>query len=576
MSSWLDYGILVPATAKGQIKVECPKCQHTRQKHHRDKPLSVNIAEGVWNCFHCGWTGTLSDRKNSYHNFKPKKNYRIPEYKKAEPIDKVVEWFSKRGISAATLKKHEIGHSSHYFPQTEKIESCIQFPYKKDGIVVNIKYRDGRKNFCQEKDAEPVAFNFDSIKGRQEIIIVEGEIDCLSIEEAGFDYSCSVPNGAINENDKSTDGKLEFISSLQETIESAKKIIIAVDSDSSGKRLESELARRIGKEKCWRTVWPEGCKDANDVLVKYGKDKLRELIENAESYPIEGLLRFSEFEREICDIYENGYKQGESTGWLDIDEYYTVRRGELTIITGVPSHGKSSWLDHLLINLANMKNWRFAIFSPENYPIERHFASLAEKIIKKPFNRGYSERMSKEDLEMAIDWIDKMFYPLAPNENDYSLDTILSLARAAVCRYGVNGVVLDPWNEIDHLRPIGMSETEYISLSLTKIRRFARINDVHFWVVAHPTKLYRDKDGNYPVPNLYDISGSAHWRNKTDNGLVIWRDMESQIDEIELHVQKIRFREIGKTGKAKLRYDRMTGCFSDTKLRVAETVWLPF
>lgn len=102
--------------------------------------------------------------------------------------------------------------------------------------------------------------------------------------------------------------------------------------------------------------------------------------------------------------------------------------------------------------------------------------------------------------------------------------------------------------------------TEYISQSLTKVRRFARTYGVHVWLVAHPTKLVKDTKGCYPVPTPYDVSGSAHWRNKADNCLCVWRDVaQSECRVVDIHVQKIRFQEIGKPGKATLAYDYATG-----------------
>ncbi|MDE2470828.1 MAG: hypothetical protein KGL35_19300, partial [Bradyrhizobium sp.] len=93
---------------------------------------------------------------------------------------------------------------------------------------------------------------------------------------------------------------------------------------------------------------------------------------------------------------------------------------------------------------------------------------------------------------------------------------------------------------------------------------FGRRNRCHVFIVAHPQKLYRNKDGHYPVPTLYDISGSAHWRNKADNGIVVYRDInEPENPLVEIHVQKVRFREVGKVGGVELKYDKATGCYSD-------------
>src|SRR5262249_8516738 len=108
------------------------------------------------------------------------------------------------------------------------------------------------------------------------------------------------------------------------------------------------------------------------------------------------------------------------------------------------------------------------------------------------------------------------------------------------------GVVIDPWNELEHMRPQWMSETEYISESLSRIRRFARTYNCHVWVVAHPRILQRDKDGKRPVPTPYDVSGSAHWYNKADNCITVWRDVASDSKKAQIHIQKVRFKHVGK------------------------------
>jgi len=111
-----------------------------------------------------------------------------------------------------------------------------------------------------------------------------------------------------------------------------------------------------------------------------------------------------------------------------------------------------------------------------------------------------------------------------------------------------------------------MTETEYISQNLTKIRRFSRNHHCHVWVVSHPTKLFREGPENkYPVPTPYDISGSAHWRNKADNCITVWRDLnpENQSLETQIHIQKIRKKHLGQLGLAKLQYEYSTGRYRD-------------
>ena len=207
------------------------------------------------------------------------------------------------------------------------------------------------------------------------MIWVEGEMDKLAVEVAGFRNCVSVPNGAPVPGAKNYSASFGFLDSDRETVETVKRHIIAVDSDAPGARLEDELARRLGVEKCSRVRWPEGCKDANDVLAKHSAEDLRWFIENAEAFPIEGVFEISDRREDLLRLYEHGFEQCYLTGWRNLNSLYTVRPGELTAVTGIPSSGKSNFLDALLVNLARLHSWSFALFSPENLPLEHHMGS---------------------------------------------------------------------------------------------------------------------------------------------------------------------------------------------------------
>jgi twinkle protein len=235
----------------------------------------------------------------------------------------------------------------------------------------------------------------------------------------------------------------------------------------------------------------------------------------------------------------------------------------MTIVTGIPGSGKSTWVDALLANLVKTANWSFALFSPENWPIERHAQNLIEKFSMQPFDKsGYTkQRITRPDVEEMIGIINNYFYFLMPSDDSMTVEDILEKAKVCIYRFGVNGIVIDPWNELDH--DFGSkTETQYISEKLGKIRRFARLNNVHIWIVAHPQKLSKGENGKYKAPTMYEISGGAHWRNKADVGICVHRpDMRNDVTEV--YVQKVRFREIGKIGAVELRYARETGTYSD-------------
>lgn len=562
MKTWADFGLDVPDNATGEYYTTCPQCSKERKKK-TVKCLSANVDEGVWCCHHCGFSGTLKSGMQRHELHWQKPAYRKPEPRKIVDLPELaLEWFSKRGIGQDTLRRFKIQAAKVYMPQVEEFVSTIVFPYYRNGELVNAKYRDGRKNFRMEVGAERLLFNFDAIGER--VIITEGEVDAMSVWESGCEIpAVSVPDGAPSITAKNYESKFTFLESAYQALDGAKEIIIAVDSDEPGKRLEEELARRIGREKCKRVVWPDDCKDANEVLVKHGHKALQDCIAAAQPFPINGVFSVADLSQKVDVLWERGWERGQSTGFPNLDEFYTVRPGEFTVVTGIPNSGKSNFIDHMLVKLANRHGWRFAMFSPENQPLEDHMARMLEKYSGKPFQDGPTERMSPSERDNAKSWLNDHFRWILPDEDaDWTVDDVLSRAKELVFRFGIKGLVIDPWNELEMQVQDRESETNYISRELKRIRQFGRKYGVHVWVVAHPTKLFKDKDGNFPVPTPYDISGSAHWRNKADNCISVWRDFsDPDSRHIEVHVQKIRFRQIGRLGFAQFHYQPVTATY---------------
>jgi twinkle protein len=536
-----EFGIDVPAGASGHYRTTCPQCSKDRRKANV-KCLSVNISEGMWYCHHCFWKGSTKG-----HTFdEVVEHFERPRFTKTNLPADAVKWFEKRGIPVEVLVEEGISWGA---------KKDLQFPYHKDGEVVNIKHRTLEKVFWQEKGAETCFYRHDEISklSSDTLIITEGEIDALSLLVAKFSMVTSIPDGAPSADSKTFQTKFDFMERAQGILDAYDKIVIAVDNDGPGRRLEQELVRRIGAERCLKVEWPEGCKDANDVLVKRGWEPLRALILSAKPYPVEGLFQCLDFSREVECLYDKGEQRGLSTGMPGLDELYTVRPAEFSVITGIPAHGKSNVMDFIAVRMAQQHGWKFLFFSPENWPVERHIQSLLEKSLGKPFSRpkAMQDRMTRDQMKSGMKWLQQHFHFLYPESGTFSLDTILVKARAAVLRYGVHGIVIDPWNELDHNFE-NLSEAQYLSRELSKLRQFARRNGVHVWVIAHPRNLIK-QNGIYQPPTMYEISGGAHWRNKADNGLCVFRE-NFENNQTKIIVQKIRFREVGKPGEATVSY----------------------
>lgn len=552
-TDYLKHGIIVDREPNraGEVALLCPRCSDTRVKK-TVRCLSLNIIKGAWHCNHCEWSDGL--RLASVEKAKSPPVFSQPLISLHNLSDEAYEYLvADRFIDPEVLIRAGIASTNKPFE--------IVFPFMEDGAMVNYKVRQiGSKAMRAGTGCKTIMYGVDDIKPDQNLIIVEGELDKLAVDTAANnELACiSVPNGA--------NSNLDCLAYLEDKLPKLpQKIILAVDADDPGQQLESELARRIGRERCWRISWPDGCKDANDVLAEHGPAELLKIIQQADPYPVEGIFGLESVKSEILERYHNGTSQALNTGWPQIDKLYTVKTGYWTLITGIPSHGKSGWLDHLAINLAETYDWKFAICSPENQPIETHYSQLIEKRVGKSFLKSVGERMTLEELSVAADWVKERFHMIMPQENNMTIDAILERFRVCIFRYGCRGLIVDPYNELDHSRTGGMTETEYISSFISKIRRFCRANDVHIWLVAHPKKLEpKEIGGEYPVPRPYDIQGSSHWWSKADSAISIWRSLKPNADtSVEIHIQKIKPKYIGRPGLAKLHWDYNSGRYYD-------------
>jgi twinkle protein len=563
-----DFGIDLPSGSGTERYTTCPQCSKDRKRGSQKKPcLSVNVDKQVWRCHHCGWAGSLSQGAHRGNPAWQAPTYFPPTYNPSQGLsEQALQWFTKRGIPESVVRRNQITTGKTYMPQVGEFVNTIQFPFLRKGEVVNIKHRDHHKNFRMEGGAERLFYGLDDIDEGM-TVVVEGEMDKLAIETSGITACISVPDGAPAADTKNYSSKFDFMESAKDLLDKVKQFVIAVDSDAPGRRLEEELLHRFGRHRCALVRWPVDCKDANDVLMKLGSEALLLLIVNAEPPPIEGVVRVNDLHDSIDRLYHEGMPPGLNPGWPDLYPFYRISQGEFTVVTGIPGHGKSEFLDGLMVNMANNHDWVFGIFSPENHPIELHIAKLIEKKVGKPFAHGsHWVRMNPEEMAAAREWVNLHFHFIQPKNVDVpTLDETLELAESLVLREGIKGLVIDPWNELNHDRPSYVTETEHISRCLSKLRHFTRRQQLHTWVIAHPTKLEKNAKGDYPVPTPYDISGGANWRNKADNAISVYRpNLEESNGTVQVHVQKIRFKKNGRPGRCDFVYDTLSGRFKDS------------
>ena len=547
--------------------------------HNEKTPsFSVQPIKNFYKCFGCGKSGNaitfLMEHQGlgfidaitwlgNYYNIPIEETGTKKEYIKPQPrlekcSKKIIDYFEdKRKISNNTLLRFNITEAKEYMPQLKEEVDTICFNYYRDAELVNIKFRGAKKSFKMAKNGELIFFNLDAIKDEKECVITEGEIDCMSLYESGIYNAVSVPNGAAVAGNQ----RLEYLDNCYKYFDNKDKVVLMVDNDAPGLKLRDELARRIGYEKCYIVKYPDGCKDANDILIKYGKEELQNIVDAAILFPVYGVISMDDMYETVKEFYEEGYPQGYSAGVGEFDELLTFYPGQLTIVTGIPGSGKSEFVDWLMTCLARKSGWNWGVCSFENPP-EFHVTKLAEKFVNKSFafRKDPEHRMNEREFGYAIGMIDKHFKFVNLSLVDVTMDGLISKATELVKRYGINGLLFDPWNCIEH-KNNGLSETTYILECLNKLIIFLERYKVHGFLVAHPTKLQKDRStGKYEVPTLYNISGSAHFFNRTHNGFSVYRDFSN--DLVDVHVQKVKWSWLGKTGVASYRFDKYTRAYS--------------
>jgi len=519
---------------QGKSQGVCPLCSHDRKpKNQKDKCASYDWERGLGTCHNCNKTFQLHtfNRKG-----KAEKVYVKPTQpeEQAAVNDKVAEWFASRGISRSTLYELGVTDGDEFMPQTGKVEHAIQFNYFVGDQLVNVKYRDGRKNFKLYKGAEKVFYNINSIVGYEYCVIVEGEMDVLALHEAGVTNAVSVPNGAtLNTNN------LEYLDNTIDYFLDQEKIIIAVDSDEAGQALQQELIRRLGTEVCYIATFDD-CKDANEYLIKYGKEKLVSRITAATPVPLENVTTFRDIEGDVTDFVRNGFKPGYQIGLREFDSIFSTYTGQFITVTGIPSSGKSDFVDQMCVGYNQLYGWKTAYASPENQPTFLH----AHKLMRKIWGGMPSEAdINTEKWNTIADMCNSSFYHI--DMEKYTLEHVLKKGAELVKRKGIKCLVIDPYNKVRSAKP-STDVNQYTLDYLEQIDVFAKKYDVLVIVVAHPTKMYKDGNGKIEEPTMYNIKGGGEWYDASYHGLLVHRDYDART--VKVKVLKVKFQNLGENG----------------------------
>lgn len=544
----------------GHVKTFCPFC-HESRSNKSDRSLSIDTKSLGYRCHYCGAKGYLKSRMqetlaNIDKRFKPmKKEYRLPQKQpniqgKFEPS--FLEYFNKRGISEGTLLDMKVTKETEFIPQDNAKRGVIAFNYYLNGELVNVKYRTRDKHFKLISGAQLIPYNIDSIgdeaysSGEERACIVtEGECDTLTYVECGFKHVISVPNGA--------NSNLEWLDDFVDShFDRMATIYISVDNDRKGIEARNELVRRFGADVCKIVDYPKPCKDINEVLMQYGREKVKECIADAQDVKVSGIQGIYDIESGLDDLFYNGLKKGAVIGEENTDKILSFNTGMLTVVTGTPTSGKTYMLNYILVRLNIIHDWKVAFFSPEFYPTELHVSQVIETLGGARFNHS---NYNPSEYEVLKEYVSNNFFWIDPDDTDIS--SVLDRAKYLIRKKGIKAFVIDPFNALTDKERRNQKQDEYISDFLQKVRWFGRRYNVAMFVVMHPVKMQKLDSGLYPVCDLYDCKGASEIYDKADIGLTVWRNELENYGE--LHVTKMKFRHLGEKGHSTFRFNYNNG-----------------
>jgi len=522
----------------------CPKCSHERKKK-TDKCASVFWDTGLLSCNHCGEITQMHTYKKKNHD--TFKVYIKPVLKPKSNISPVViDWFkNQRGITEKTLIDCKISNSSRWMPKAGREIPVIEFNYFLFGELINIKSRGKNKDFIFEKEAELILYGLDDIIGQKEVVLVEGEPDKLSFWEAGIKNCASVPNGfTLPRPDGSSTINLNYLDDYYGVLEPVEKFYLAFDNDPAGQEGTKEFIRRLGAEKCYLVDFKD-CKDANDYLLKYGRDELKQLLAEAKQVPLDGIITIKDVEQELNDFWINGAERGMTIDLPGFDNMASFVYKQHTLLVSAPGSGKSDLIDHIVCRLAIKYGCRVGICSTENKPELFHY----DKIFKKIHGlRPTANTINSPLVIKSKEFINDHFYHVDVTGR-YYLEDVLDKFVELIKRKGCRVFVLDPFNKIN-LKNFSRSDINAYTAEYHQILdAFEQKWDCHIFLVVHPVKL-PNKEGStktYQMPNAYHIKGGGEHFDMSYNILGMVRDYEHNM--VQIRTLKWKFQHLGTTGQ---------------------------
>lgn len=475
------------------------------------------------------------------------------------------KWLKARGLDPV-LCEEKLGITSGPLPPAG--HEWLKLPYERNGELVNYKLRRlDAKEFTQKKGGEQIFWRGDCLKDAaladDPLVITEGEFDAIAAIQAGFWRTVSVPGGApMKATEEPTASRYAWLEAAMGALEPVREIILAVDSDGPGRALLHDLTEILGAARCKFAAYPFGCKDLNDVLAKHGEEGVRDCLESAPWANVSGVFLLDELPA-LPDL----------TIWraqIDgVGALIPLCPGHISIWTGIAGHGKSTLLNACAWSIAERYGFRIGHGAFETTPQREYLQDL---IAHRNGFRATGRDVPAPAIEEARAWAKKHIVFInsegvtsANGEMiDASLEWFIQCAQTAIIRHNARLIILDPWSQIEHDIDAREREDQYIRRSLRRFKMFAKTFNVHIAIVAHPMKPKRGDDGQYQMPEGYEISGAAHWFNFADVGVTVHRSPEPGNDKrVLVRVWKVKnHRMMNKPGDVYMDLDYATGRYT--------------
>jgi twinkle protein len=470
--------------------------------------------------------------------------------------DTAMQALSDRGIDPDVAVRMGV---ESVLPKATDASPCdmILFPHMRHDTQVHWTIRtigSGPKKFWQQPGGKRCLWNGDvvsdaTLRGQTPLIITEGHLDALALMTVGFSAVVSVPDGAPgigghgegDDDDLLAKKKYAYLSSIRDELREWPSVIVAADADEPGRRLLDDLARIIGRARVRVMEYGAGCKDANQLLIEGGPEALVAAVERAPWMDVGGIHEWDSWP--AVDL-----PKAVDAGVPGIGGLWKFRPGELSVLVGIPGHGKSALANHIAWSLARNHDWVVCLFSPEQHP-SIHAQRMLSIHLDKP-----QAGATAEQRKAASAWLREHFVLLAAERDaPPTVDWLRERIATVAWRYNCRLVIVDPWNQLDHLRPDGYREDEYEKMVLRLLGRTAVDCGVHIMILVHPRKPAEEAKAKPPTG--YSISGSGHWLNRPDLGATIFRDDD---DGVRFRCWKARYADgewydNGRTGEVTLR-----------------------